>query len=372
MTTHFDPNAAHAVYAPSSAHRWTVCTASAEAIGRLGEQEEGEAAAEGTRAHDEIERCLSPTCEVRGVDGMVTFDVDPDHPAAYGVAMVLDYVRQLPAGRLWIEQRVILTGQIWGRCDVAHWHEESKTLTIVDYKNGFVGVDVEDNEQLQIYAAASIYTHKLPAQNVRLVVVQPNDFRPVPRVKQHVMTAEALLEFASRAAAIPGGPKVFKAGEHCRYCPLFGRCEATRDLLAHLAVAMQHTPEDVPLATRATFLTLRKPLEDWFKNADKAWLKDALATGPAPGMKLVTTATRRDWKDPAAARAAVVAQFGVDALDPPTPAQAEKLGMDKAEVAALADTPEGGPALAFESDKRKSFVVKSIESMFAGVTNGAL
>jgi hypothetical protein len=49
MTIHTDPNAAHAVFAPSSADRWIPCTASAEAIARLPEQEEGEEAAEGHR-----------------------------------------------------------------------------------------------------------------------------------------------------------------------------------------------------------------------------------------------------------------------------------------------------------------------------------
>lgn len=51
MSINVDPNAAHACYSPSSAHRWTVCTASATAIAALGEQEEGEEAAEGTRAY---------------------------------------------------------------------------------------------------------------------------------------------------------------------------------------------------------------------------------------------------------------------------------------------------------------------------------
>ena len=78
MTAHVDPNAAHAVYAPSSAHRWTVCTASAEAITKLPEQESSEAAEEGTEAHSELERVLNGGAP------------DKEHPGAYGVALAAD------------------------------------------------------------------------------------------------------------------------------------------------------------------------------------------------------------------------------------------------------------------------------------------
>src|SRR4051812_22901055 len=165
--------AAHAVYAPSSAERWTVCTASAEAIAVLGEDNSGEEADEGTAAHDEIDRCLKPLdgeiLDSSDPRGRKALPVNPDHPAAYGVAMVLDYVRQLPPGRLWVERRVELTPHIWGRCDVAHYDPVTQTLTILDYKNGFVPVDAEENEQLTIYAGGSIFTHNLAVQWVRLV-----------------------------------------------------------------------------------------------------------------------------------------------------------------------------------------------------------
>lgn len=370
MTAHVDPTGQHAIYAPSSAHRWSICTASATAIATLGPQEEGEEAAEGTAAHEEIERILGPySGDGLGlwVERSEYLPVNPEHPAAYGISLVVSYVKQLPPGTLWIEQRVRLTDEIWGRCDVAHWDETSATLTIVDYKNGYVGVDAEDNEQLQIYAAATIYTRNLPARWVRLVVVQPNDFRPVPRVKQHVMSAEALYEFAKRVAAIPHGRLTFVAGEHCRYCPLFGRCEPTRDLLAHLSVALQHTADEVQPAQVATFKALQKPIEDWFKALDKSATKRALAGTAIPGMKLVATTKHRAWKDPAYARTVVVSALGDKALDLCTPAQAEKLGMKEDQVAHLSERPDGGPALAFESDKRPKWERKSAAEMFAGV-----
>lgn len=372
MNAHVDEFAAHAVYAPSSAHRWTVCTASAEAIAALGEQEEGAEAKEGTEAHEEIERILGQFNGFYwrvGSGGSWLNQVNSNHPAALGVALLLDYVRQLPPGKVWIEQRVRLTGQIWGRCDVAHWHEESATLTIVDYKNGFVDVDAVENPQLRIYGAGSIYTHKLPAKWIRYVVVQPNSFMPVPRVKQCIEDADSLHSWASKTAAIPTGEKKFVAGEECKYCPLFGRCPASQDVLLKLNVVLASTPDQVSPTQRAIFAACKKPIEDWFKSADKIWTKDALTKGVPPGMKLVTTIKHREWKPEieSALRDSIVTLHGIDALPLPTPAQVEKLG--KINVDELSTKAAGAPALAFASDKRAEWKQKSVAEMFAGVVN---
>lgn len=377
MTAHIDEHAQHAIYAPSSAHRWTVCTASAEAIARLPAQDEGEEAAKGTAAHEEIERCLGPLNGVPTVSAdqfaTLTDQVDKSHPSSFGIALVLDFARQIAAtslGRFWIEQRVALTEQIWGRCDVAHWNPLDSVLTIIDYKDGFVGVDAEKNEQLRIYAAASIYTHKLPAKWIRYAIVQPNDFRPVPRVKQWMESADSLFQFAERTAAIPAGPKQFIAGEQCTYCPLFGRCEATRDLLKDVGalVAGLMSPEDVKPAQRALFKACEKPIKDAFAKADKVWMKDALANGAPEGMKIVTSTKHRAWQDANAARALVLERLGADALDPPTPAQAIERGIPEDVVNTMAPRPDGAPVLAFASDKRPEWKQKSAAEMFAGVT----
>jgi hypothetical protein len=322
-------------------------------------QEEGEAAKEGTAAHEELERVLKGG------------DLNFEHPAIYGVALFADYVRQLRTatpGREWIETRVRLTDEIWGRLDFGHWHAESAVLTVADKKNGFVDVSVEENEQMRVYAASLILQFNIPTKWIRYAICQPNSIVPGPRLKQWTESVDSLRAFAERAAAVPSGPKKFVAGEHCRYCPLFGRCDATRDLLRHLAVMLQHTPDEVSNDQAAAIYAVKRPIEDWFKNFDKTLTKRALSGNVPPGMKVVTTSKHRAWKDPAAARAIVVAQCGVDALDPPTPAQAEKLGIAADVVASLADRPEGGPALAFSSDKRPEFVVRSAAEMFKGVT----
>lgn len=329
-------------------------------------QESNDAADEGTEAHKEIEMCLGPWNDRADTDPcVIEVYADPEHPAAYGINLVLSFVRQLPPGILWVEQRVRLTDQIWGRCDVAHWDATTAVLTIIDYKNGYVDVQAEENEQLQIYAAATIFEHQLPAKWIRLVIVQPNSFMPVPRVKQWVTTSEALYAFASKAASIPTGPLTFTAGEHCKYCPVFSMCPPTQDLLTKLGTAMCQAPDMVRPDQVAPYYALRKPIDDWFKTLDKIQTQKAIKSGSAPpGMKIITTIKHRVWLSESAARDYVVAQRGVAALSPPTPVQAEKLGLI---VDSLCDRPQGSPALAFESDSRKPWEPKTVTQMFAGV-----
>ena len=355
---------AHATYAPSSAKRWMNCTASAMAISKIGEQEEGEEAQVGTAAHDEIDRVLGHMNGLMWSQRNCITTPNPNHPAIEGIELFLDYVSQLGVGRVWVEQRVTLTEQIWGRCDFAHWDESTGILTIVDYKNGYVPVEAS-SEQLSVYAAAIIYTMQLHGVRwVRLAVVQPHDWRPVPRVKQKVISADELYQFALKAAAIPDGPKSFKAGEHCRYCPLFGRCDASRDLLEQLAVVMQHPANKVPPSMIEPMLLCRKPVEDWFKGLSAYGAKLAQKGIDVPGMVIVEGQKHRVWNDPVEARKLVIEKLGVDALDLPSPAQVESKGVD---VTDLAHRPEGGPALAFASDTRPRFKRKTAEEMFAGV-----
>jgi hypothetical protein len=223
----------------------------------------------------------------------------PRAPGAYGVALVLTLCANLPLGKFWIEQRVALTDQIWGRCDVAHWDETGPCLTIVDYKNGMRAVDVEENSQLRIYAAASMFTHKLPVKWIRYVVVQPNDWRPfVPRVKQWHEPVESLYDWAARWPQFPRAEVV-----RCRR-PL-PRLPAVRQVRRQPRHAREYRrgdcrpdrPGQVRPEQVALFMACEKPIEDQFKKFVKHWQKVALKRAPPPDMKIVTTNPHRAWID---------------------------------------------------------------------------
>ena len=186
-------------------------------------------------------------------------------------------------------------------------------------------------------------------------------------MKQWVESADSLFAFASHVAAIPRGPLTFVGvGEHCRDCPLFGRCEPSKDVLQHLGTMLAGGPSgDVQPAQIPLFLACKKPIDHFFEGLIKSGTKKALAGDIPPGMKLVTATKHRTWKSEADARAAVLAALGPDGLKPPTQAQAEDMGVPG--VDELATRPEGGPALALDSDKRAPWVPKSAAEMFKDV-----
>lgn len=356
----------HAVYAPSSAERWKHCTASAFAVQQLGKQETNEYAEAGTEAHTEIERVLGIFTRTDKSDKVTSYCrkmMNPNHPAAYGISLFFDFVAgKLGPGDIWVEQRVHLTPEIWGRCDVAHWCHQKETLTIVDYKNGFIDVQ-PTSPQLKIYAGGTIYKHKLPAKWIRLVVVQPNSIVPGPRVKQIIISADELHKELSELAVVPNGPLKFVPGHHCNYCPAFGMCPATQDLLCHLGAAFARPASEVPSNQIAALLTCKKPIENWFKSLESNGMKKAISGEVPHGMKLVTGVTKRAWKNPTEIRKLIFEQFGFEALDPPTPAQAEeRLGLD---VSLTASKPPGPPVLAFENDSRAPYVKTDVNKMFA-------
>jgi hypothetical protein len=357
----------HAIWSPSSAYRWTRCTASAEGIANSGaalDLAEGKDE-EGIEAHSEIERLLQPLAE----EGLAEFRIDPEHPSILGIGLMFDYVRQLvrnhPDNRIWIEERTRLTDEIWGTPDVAYWDAEFGVLTVADLKTGHVGVDAERNEQLRIYAAAIIATHQLPAKHIRYAIIQPRDFRPVPRVKQWAESYADLYAFAVEVAQIPHRPKTFTPGDHCTYCPLFGRCEATRDILRDLSplIAGLMTPEQVTPEQRALFLICKKPISDAFKNAENKWQKMMLQGTDMPGLMIVESTKHRAWSNPKDAKALVIEKLGIDALDLPTPAQVIERGLDEETVNAMAPRPKGSPVLAFANDKRPRWQ-QDVHSMF--------
>jgi Protein of unknown function (DUF2800) len=372
----------HAIHAPSSAHRWPYCPGSAYAIARLddyyGPEEDGEESADGTAAHDEIDIMLKP------LSGMLATAEDFDqlanpvpmhHPAAYGLALVRDLVRKLlvQAPRvIWIEQRVTLTGKIWGRCDIFLWEPISRTLTIIDYKNGMRAVDAEENEQTGIYAGAVIRTHNLDPVCVDYFIVQPNDWREfVPRVKLWRESRDDLEKRLARFIAA-SEQTYLAAGPHCRDCPLFGveGCEPSKDMLLQFApvIAGFVRPADVRPEQVALFFALEKPITDAIKNFKSAWSKSAVKADIAPPrMKFVAAEGHRKWNDEQAAAKAL----GLDNLPGfvklPTPAQAEEAGFD---VSALASKGKPFKTLAPADDRRKTWVKPSAETMFAATIKG--
>jgi len=72
------------------------------------------------------------------------------------VTYILNYVKQLGAGKLSIEQRVWLGKRKLGHLDAGHVGPD--VITIIDYKNGGWDVEAKNNKQMLTYAATFLKT----------------------------------------------------------------------------------------------------------------------------------------------------------------------------------------------------------------------
>jgi hypothetical protein len=170
---------AHASFAPSSAARWLECPASA-LLGATLPRSDSEASLEGTRIHALIESAIG---------GNPVHQEEPED-VAYGIELVLDYVRQLGGPEsVMAERRVVISDEVWGTVDILQPHHY--VTTIGDYKNGQMDVEADRNKQLLTYAVGALEEFG-PSKFYRLVIVQPNSRTAgdKPDVKQSIATLE--------------------------------------------------------------------------------------------------------------------------------------------------------------------------------------
>ena len=154
----------HAVYAPSAAERWTVCTGSVQLSNTVPPGKSSVYADEGTAAHTMHDMVLNSSAralEVEWPDHVTVEGADYEVNEAMKAAVLLstEYILNLP-GELFIEQRVKVTSVdagLYGRLDAAVLNRENMVLEVIDFKYGAgVAVDIKNNMQLTIYGLGMI------------------------------------------------------------------------------------------------------------------------------------------------------------------------------------------------------------------------
>ena len=331
---------AHAVWAPSSAARWLNCPASVAISATLPNYDSDESK-EGTRVHTLIENAIkgAPIPSEEGED------------TAYAMQLLLDYVRQIGGiEAVKTEHRLILNDEVWGTADV--FQPTPYVTTLIDYKNGAMDIQADRNMQMMTYACGALEQHG-PSKFYRLVIVQPNSRTAgdVPEIKQSLVPLADVEEHRERImAAVARG----KAGEppipgrHCRYCPAFGNCPATQEMVAFLMRVITLAPQEVPNHVAVRLLRVLRGLEDFRKGLEKDLMKRFAIGQQVPEASIGTTNTHRKWKDDMLAVNELFAAYGRAGVDPVSPATAEKMGdQGKAIVARLAYKPTGVAALKY-------------------------
>lgn len=230
----------HAVLSPSSAHRYMRCPGSVRESAKFPPSPSGPSAIDGTHSHTLLEHCVNNAllepAEMIGKelsDHEGTFVVDAERAARVKVA--IDYIRERSMNgtfKVLSEQRVDphkYTG----------FHEQAGTVDIriyrgamietVDYKDGMMPVDVEDNEQLDLYALGTLAEFDKPEEQfklVRTVIIQPKlslkGLAPIATHERPIgmvlalgaeYRAGALRTFAADAPLVPGD-------KQCKWCPV--------------------------------------------------------------------------------------------------------------------------------------------------------
>lgn len=318
---------AHSYWGMSSAHRYMACPGSVSAAAHHKSSDSKDASL-GTLAHEvAAATLLRPGVSVPQVIAEQFQDRNIEPDVILAVREYVRFVRQLvaadPNAQLHVEVRFQLPtpevpesdGHVFGTCDACVYHPSTKTLHIIDYKNGVgVVVDVEGNAQLLGYGAGALFALGLPVANIELHIVQPRSKDGGKSVKSWRRTAIDVFDFRGELAdairrTLEPQPE-FVPGDHCHFCPLDGQCPARTSAVAAVLphsveldeVIHDHgplfpAPEVLTDEQLASIVNAGPAIRQFLKAAEER-LKQRLMQGQAQGLgqKLVKSVARREWK----------------------------------------------------------------------------
>lgn len=165
---------AHAELSASSAHRWIACPASVQASRGMPDNA-GQAAEEGTAAHELAEQCLRKGLEPHEFIGADFNGFRVGLEMANLVKIYTDYCRSLPQSFTFVERKVDYSLWVpdgWGTADYISIKEGE--AWVVDLKFGRVPVKA-DCDQLKCYALGVHYEFGFDSQidTIHMTIVQP-------------------------------------------------------------------------------------------------------------------------------------------------------------------------------------------------------
>ena len=361
------PPKSHAILSASSSHRWLNCNPSAR-LEQEFEDQETEAAAEGTAAHALCEHKLRKALKMRSKKPVSQYDCDEmdDYTDGY-VQFVLEQLAQAkltcPDPQVLIEQRLdfscyVPDGFGTGDCLII----ASPRLHVIDFKYGLgVLVDAYQNPQMMLYAlgALRIFDCLYDITEVSMSIYQPRR----ENVSTWTISVDELMDWAEntlrpKADLAYKGEGEYSPGSWCQFCKAAVKCRARAEAKLDLARFEFAQP---PLLSDAEIEEILGKLDDLTKWANEimAYAQDAAINHGKEwaGYKLVESRTNRKYTDEdAVARAAASAGYRdiyKRTLIPIT--EMEKLmGKQtfKEILGGLVAKPTGKPTLVPASDKR--------------------
>lgn len=357
----------HAILSASASHRWLNCTPSARLELEF-EDNESEAAAEGTAAHALCEHKLKKALKMRSKKPTSQYDSDEmdEHADGYVgfVIETLSEARNTCADPIiLIEQRLDFSKYVpdgfgTGDCVIISEH----ALHIIDFKYGQgVLVDAEKNPQMMLYAlgALEMYDTLYDIDEVSMTIYQPRR----ENISTWKISTEMLKEWAEntlvpRAELAFAGEGEYCPGEWCTFCKAKVKCRARAEANLRLA---QYEFRPSPLLSDEEIEAVLSRVADltkWANEIADYAQNEAITRGKEwHGFKVVEGRSNRKYTDEdaviEAAKAAGYKDIFKKSLIPIT--EMEKL-MGKKQfseiLGELVYKPSGKPTLVPVSDKR--------------------
>lgn len=262
---------------------------------------------------------------------------------------IADYVEAIQAtcGQGHIEEAVtcaVIHPELKGTPDYWVFDPESRTLTVDDFKFGWVIVEPYENWQMICYAVGilgTLVTAELPAESitVNLRITQPRPYHDSGAVRTWSIKATDLAEYAAQLGhaaeeALSAAPSI-TAGSHCKYCTARHSCPSA-DKAALVAIDITESAEldRLPDEQLGYAIEVLKRAEEAIKFRRTGLEQRAISTiqqgGHVAGWTTDHGGARRAWNKPVAEIFAMGDLLGIELraeAKPITPTQAKKKGL---------------------------------------------
>ena len=298
----------HSKYGGSGASIWVPCNASIAMSDGMpfytqdyDDIEDDKPAALGNAAHDVSEFCMKIGGTAYDLIG-VPFNKSKNHPTGFvvdnemaeAVMLYVGFLRSLEiqyGTKCRIEQRVYMSsvrGDVFGTSDGIFIFGD--TLYIIDYKHGFVTVEVAHNIQVLFYAVAALDTFGLwgKIKHVKSTIVQPRADHIDGAIRHHdytiaeVRSAQQLLK-----QSVLNPNLVPQPGSHCKYCPASGYCRPR--IMRTLQLAYSDKPLDqITLKETEVIFNEISVIKKNLEKIEKRMLNHARIGNNINGWKLVS------------------------------------------------------------------------------------
>ncbi len=298
----------HSVYSFSGSHRWMPCPASIR-MSRGYPESTSEAAELGTATHELGEFCITlgidpKLCAGLTFNGFVVDTAMIDAATLYKT--VVDNLTLRYGERPLLERRVIMSSlgrnDVFGTSDCTFIVQSMRLVHTVDFKNGRVDVDVDDNSQLAGYSVATIDTFNLWDKVDRAIntIVQPNYAHIAGPVRHTEYDRNQLIDWQKRYAIAvhraddPNEKPV--AGEHCHYCPAQANCRARMEMTLKHAYTDCNIDE-ISIGELEAFYNEMNSVKKFLEKVAERMLKEARQGTDFKNYKLVNAIQRATVND---------------------------------------------------------------------------